>query len=188
MHVTLLADMGMPMIFVEWPLMIIALVPIIFIETVLIRRWMPLPLGKAFLGVGVANLLSTLVGVPLSWLCVLLVDGFLGAGLRSVALHYHWQLRGTPLAHVLFFFLNVAWGTGVGQYPYWFVPAAAAVLLVPCFYASVWLERWVCARTWKQLDPARVRSSVFRANLASYALLFLGACGWAAYELHVHPL
>ena len=93
-----------------------------------------------------------------------------------------------PLEHVLFFLLNIAWGAGVGQYPYWFVPAAAAVLLVPCFYASVWLERWVCAKTWKQSERAQVRSSVFRANLASYALLFLGACGWLAYELYAHPL
>jgi hypothetical protein len=188
MHLTLLADMGMPMILVEWPLMIVALVPIIVIETVLIRRWMPLPRGKAFLGVGLANLLSTLVGVPVSWLSVLLLDGLLGAALRSAALHYHWQLRGMPLEHVLFFFLNVAWGAGLGQYPYWFVPAAAAVLLVPCFYASVWLERWVCAKTWKQIERSQVRRSVFRANLASYALLFIGACSWLVYELYAHPL
>jgi hypothetical protein len=65
--------MGMPMILVEWPLMIVAPVPIIFAETLLIRRWILLPKGKAYVDVSLANLVSTLVGVPLS-LALLLFD------------------------------------------------------------------------------------------------------------------
>jgi hypothetical protein len=63
------------------------------------------------------------------------------------------------------------------------VPAAVALLLVPCFYLSVVLERRSCARTWASADPARVRHGVFAVNLASCALLFILACGWVAFEL-----
>ena len=37
-----LADVGIPMIIIEWPLMLMALVPVIILEALLIRRWVPL--------------------------------------------------------------------------------------------------------------------------------------------------
>ena len=64
-------------------------------------------------------------------------------------------------------------------------PAAVGLLLLPGFYLSVVLERRSCVRTWNTADPAQVRRGVFVANLASYALLFALACGWAGFELAV---
>jgi hypothetical protein len=52
------------MIFVQMPAMECALIPIIIVEGLLIRRWLTLPYRDAFRGVTVANLASTIVGVP----------------------------------------------------------------------------------------------------------------------------
>jgi hypothetical protein len=63
------------------------------------------------------------------------------------------------------------------------VPAAVSVLLVPSFFVSVLLERLVCKRVWKNFDPKQVNRGVFAANLVSYALLFLLACGLMVFQL-----
>ncbi|HEY2344210.1 MAG TPA: hypothetical protein VGH90_14295, partial [Chthoniobacteraceae bacterium] len=71
---TILANIGVPMITVQWPLMIAALVPVIIVESLLIRRWIPLSYREAFEGCSAANALSTFVGVPLAWLAMFLVQ------------------------------------------------------------------------------------------------------------------
>lgn len=170
------------MIFIHWPLMLCALVPVIILETLLIRRWLTLSLRDALVGVGKANVLSTLVGVPLAWLAMLTLEFAVMLPFGLVADKWKWELDG-PVWQVLGFLFSVAWLGPTENSLHWMMPAAVALLLVPCFYLSVVLERRSCTRTWTTADPARVRRSVFAANLASYALLFLLACGWVTFEL-----
>ena len=63
----ILANAGVPMIFVQWPLMGYALVPIIVVELLVFRRVLHLGYKPALLGSALANILSTVVGVPISW-------------------------------------------------------------------------------------------------------------------------
>ena len=86
----MLADVGIPMIFVQWPLMIGALIPVIIVEALLIRRWVQLSYRDAFIGVTKANLLSTLAGFPLAWLAMFVIE--MGFGLAADML---WKL-GSP--------------------------------------------------------------------------------------------
>src|SRR5438094_902125 len=67
MHCALLADIGVPMIFVQWPLMICALLPVIVIEALVVRKRLALSYRRAFAGAAQANVVSTLAGVPLAW-------------------------------------------------------------------------------------------------------------------------
>jgi hypothetical protein len=92
MHHAFLADTGVPMIFVQWPLMLFALVPVIAIETEVVRRQLSLPYGKALIGAVKANILSTLVGVPLAWAVMLALEF---ATLLTVE-RLHWQPK-SPL-------------------------------------------------------------------------------------------
>lgn len=177
---TILANVGVPMIFIYWPLMVCALVPVIIVEALLIRRWLSLSVREAFVGVGKANLFSTLVGVPLAWLAMLALEFAVMLPLGLAA--GKWDLDG-PVWQALAFLFSIAWLAPAEGYLHWMVPAAVGLLLVPCFYLSVILERRSCTRTWSTADPARVRRAVFAANLASYALLFILACGWAGFEL-----
>jgi hypothetical protein len=59
----LLADAGVPMIFVQWPLMTCALLPVIAIEALVVRKRLSLSYGRAFGGAAKANVASTLAGV-----------------------------------------------------------------------------------------------------------------------------
>jgi hypothetical protein len=54
MHL-LFADVGIPMIFIQWPLMLAALIPVILIEAIIVRRWLPLSYRAALLGAGKAK-------------------------------------------------------------------------------------------------------------------------------------
>lgn len=46
----MLANVGIPMIFVQWPLMLVALIPVIFVEALLIHLWLSLSPQEAFIG------------------------------------------------------------------------------------------------------------------------------------------
>jgi hypothetical protein len=87
----LLADAGAPMIFIEWPLMFCALVPVIVIETEVARRYLALPYPKAVAGAAKANILSTLVGVPLAWGIMLVIELVTMFPLSAAAEKWHWR-------------------------------------------------------------------------------------------------
>ena len=174
------ANIGVPMIFVHWPLMVCAVVPVIVIESLLIRRWLPISYREAFTGCSLANALSTLVGVPLAWLAMLALELVVMMPLGFATTRFQWHLN-SPIFHVLAFLFSIAWLGPVEHHLYWMVPLAAALLLIPSFYASVWLERVSCCHTWSSHDSSLVCRGVFRANLASYGVLFLLACGWVCF-------
>jgi hypothetical protein len=182
----MLADIGIPMIFIQWPLMLGALIPVIIVEALLIRRWIPLSYRDAFIGVTKANLLSTLAGFPLAWLAMFAVEMGIMLPLGLAADKWHWHFLDSPFFQIVGFPLSVAWLGPAGDEAYWLVPLAAALLLIPSFYVSVWLERFICRRAWPSSDAAAVRLGVYRANLASYVVLFILACGWAGIEFYIH--
>jgi len=64
----------------------------------------------------------------------------------------------------------------------WIIYAAATLLLVPCFFASVWIERMCCVKMWPEVDHSMVRKGVFRANVASYLVLFVIGIGWTLFD------
>ena len=182
----MLANVGIPMIFVQWPLMIGALIPVIIVEALLIRRWVQLSYRDAFIGVTKANLLSTLAGFPLAWLAMFVIEMAVLLPLAVASDKWHWHFIDSPFFQIVGFPLGVAWLGPGGEEAYWLVPLAAALLLIPSFYVSVWLERFICRKAWPDSDAAAVRRGVYRANLASYVVLFILACGWAGIEFYIH--
>jgi hypothetical protein len=189
MHSPLLADLGLPMIFVEWPLMLCALLPVIGLEGLVIHRSLSLSYRAAFLGVGKANIYSTLVGVPMAWGIMFLFQLATSLVMIPLALaqqKWHWTVLNAPIFQAVGFLLSLAWELPLKGQLYWIVPTAATLLLIPCFFVSVRLERRSCLCSWPSVDPAAVWRSVFLANLWSYGFLFLVACAWVLYHLR-HP-
>lgn len=177
----MLANVGIPMIFVQWPLMLVALIPVILIEALLIRLWLPLSPNEAFTGVAKANALSTAIGVPLAWGIMLVVE-FVTFLLIASSLDYlDWE-PDSPLFQVVFLIFSMAWPLPMTdmtpETAQRLIPIVAALLLIPCFYASVWIECRSCLRSWTRHNPVLVRRAVYRTNLGSYALLFVLACVW----------
>ena len=170
------------MIFIQWPLMLCALVPVIVIEALLIRRWIALSYREAFPGCAVANAFSTFLGVPLAWTATFAIEVLVMMPVGLAAAKWHSKLDATVF-QALGFLFSIAWLAPVERHLHWMVPSAVALLLIPCFYVSVWLEWVCCRRMWPSQHASAVGTGVFRVNLASYVLLFLLASGWVAFSL-----
>ncbi len=170
----LLANMGVPMIFPEFALMALALGPVVLVESALIKRPLGLSLSSALKGAAVANLWTTLLGVPLAWFVMLLI-GIASTGGYALGLN-------SPAKALAAVTLQAAWLIPYEEHLFWMIPAAATVLLIPCFVVSVFLERWVLVRRWKGTDPGLVRSAVLRANIWSYLLLLVAGSIWLIFS------
>lgn len=183
----LLADTGVPMIFLAFPAMVILLIPIIVVEGLLCKKWLGLTTWQALKSNAVSNLASTLVGMPVAWAIMLGVD-YAATGMVS----WGYTSRGwdSPIANAISLLLGSKW-IGLPENGVWIVPAATLVLLVPFFFASYGIEYLVVkAMVGKpeggppNLAYPRVRTAVRNANLVTYGAMFLATSVWLITQLH----
>jgi hypothetical protein len=159
------------MLAIVWPAAWLLLLLIVPAEGWFARRMLALPWRRALGVSALANLVSTLVGIPLVWFVLLLVEFGLG-----------WIIsRGfvpeTPppdaLINAIAITLMAPWlGPGV-ELKRWIVPAAAAYLCIPFYVASVFCENIVVRRLLREHDPNRIRRWAWLANGFSYGIAFL---------------
>lgn len=169
------ANIGVPMLLVTLPGMLIALVPIIAVESYVISKQLSLALGRAVKTCSIANLASTLVGIPVAWFVLVVIQIATGGG----------SAHGidTPLEKFLAVTWQAPWLIPYEPELYWMIPAATLTLLVPFFFASWFIEYRVSKRFLKENDASLVNKAVRDANLLSYALLAVAVlCFLAAAE------
>ena len=179
----LLADIGIPMIFVTLPLMASALVPVILVEV-----WVGKPLLQASYGRSawvftVANVASTIIGIPAAWMIMLFLEFAFGT---TIGPHMSPKAFEGPVLNVIVVIMSSAWLGPVQSVFYWPVPLAAMVLLIPSFFASWYIEALIIDQMMVEQEWPTVRSAAFKANLASYSLLLIGGCGWLIFSLIRH--
>jgi hypothetical protein len=164
------ADAGVPMIFVTFPYMCMALIPIIFIEAWVLKKSVDVKFKKAFWTTALSNVVSTVVGIPLTW-------GFL-VGIQMLTRGGY----GYGIDNIFTMFLAVTW-----QAPwlipyenelYWMVPTASFFLLVPFFYASWWIEYWTIRFFYREIAPPVMKHLEFKMNLYSYSFLAALNVAW----------
>ncbi len=171
------ADAGVPMIAVLWPGFWVLLLPIVVLESVVARRVLGLNWLKAVQLSAEANLLSTLVGVPLTWGALVLIE--------MTALGLGGLLTQNPPAWLSYAMLPfmTPWLAPPSEDDLWVIPAAAAWMLVIMFFATVWLERrYVLWRTGANAGVARAWS--WQANSLSYLImevLLVGRLAWLLF-------
>jgi hypothetical protein len=164
------ADAGVPMIFITLPGMLLALVPIIILETFVLARRLSVRKREVLKATVMSNAVSTLVGLPIVWVILVAVQiGTGGGGAYGID-----TLLGK--------FLAVTW-QAPWLIPYesdldWMVPAASLALLGPFFAASCLIELRVNRRMLSQAQPQKLRAGTRDANLLSYGLLAVVAIGW----------
>ncbi len=134
----------------------------VFVEWLVAERLFGFERPRGFRDVLLANLFSSLLGIPLLWflgLAPLLILGPLlpradGGGMEIVrdALHF---------AQTMIWAGGTGSGTGL----------AGAAMLVPAFFVSLYAEYWLLRRLWPDLPPARLRKFVRVAHLCSYAII-----------------
>jgi hypothetical protein len=165
------ADTGLPMIFVEWPAVVLALVPVILIEAAVYRKRLGITYSRAIYPAGICNLASTFIGYPLAWILRLL-----GQFALTLPLMLVFELVGEPsstsmhptLERLGVSILDSAW---LPDDQTWMLPVASLVGLAPAFFVSVHSEAWALRRLMRGEDRATILALSYRANLASYTFL-----------------
>ena len=171
----ILADIGVPMIFPQAILMGLAFVPVVLIESFIVCKRMPLTLPRALKDVGLANLFTTLLGVPLAWVLMFILE-LVSTGGTALGME-------SPIKMLASVTLQAAWLIPYERELPWMFPAAATVLLIPCFFISLSIERRILVRRWPEQDRPVVLSAVFSANIWSYLFLFIAGSLWTVSNL-----
>jgi hypothetical protein len=180
------ADVALPTILIAfgspgW--LLVGLGAVIAIESLVLWARLALvglALGQALAVTSVANLVSTLVGIPLAWLALALLLGLAGtdhdirtsAGRRGAAV---W-LAPWIMPHDY-----VDWDRYSGEWD-WLIPAKLLVLLPPFFLVSWLIERAVAGRMLERFGGG-FGGGVLLGNVATYGLMALIVLGWLVREL-----
>lgn len=160
-----------PMLIIMWPIYWLLLIPIILIESH-VYKWCLTERGspKIFWPSATANFLSILLGIPIAWGLLALIEFIF---LPEFFLEPIAQILN-PLELILSVTLGAAWITPYAKSLFWTVPAAAMFLLIPFFFVSIWMEGFILTKVFKiSPETSFVKKACRRANLASHLLLFL---------------
>ena len=164
----ILADIGLPMIAIYLPLAWLALVPIILIEAWYGTWKYKLPFQRAVSAQTTANCLSTLIGIPITWLVLVLIQ-------MPV-----FELGSHVVPERVVSTLSPIWGAAwLGPEPSnSLIGIAIAVLSVVFYLMSVAIEGIAVRRFFRDVPRKTIRNWMFQGNAISYAFLltlFAGA-------------
>ncbi len=129
----ILANAGVPMLFVQMPFLLITLPAIIALEAWLSRRWLAVSWPQAWKWTSIANVVSTVVGFPILWIALVVVQMVIGGG--GV------PKLSEPWFSVYTVTVQAAWLLPFEERLYWMIPTACMVLLVPSFFVTVFIEK-----------------------------------------------
>lgn len=158
----LLFNVGVPILFPSMGLMLIALVPVIVLESCYISNFLSINFWNTLRNVGLANVFSTLIGIPATWLLLVILTYLTGGG-------RYYQVN-CSLKRLLILICESAWVAPYGRNLRWMIPAANLVLLIPFFFASWFSESWIIDYFWGNIDKTEVNNALRNANLLSYAM------------------
>ncbi|WP_050932015.1 hypothetical protein [Aestuariivita boseongensis] len=166
------ANAGLPMMSLTAPLMVFSLLPVIIVEASFLTKILSLAFGNAVRLSGIANLASMLIGVPLTWLVLVILQGLNPLAGRPLD-----NPTDATLLHVWETLLNAPW-IGLNG-PDWKIPLAMTLLLVPYFLISWFTEFWIVERS-SNLDRLQVKKACLFANTTTYLLMV--AYVWAGWS------
>jgi hypothetical protein len=163
----LYADMIIPAIYGTYPEMLfLGLIPVILIEMLIMWKYLKTSLSDIFYAVSIANFISTIIGIPFSWILLGLFENSLGneqvgysrrPSLLDDITTLIWQKESWYS-----FFNNVSW----------IAPLAAMLMVLPFYLASCIIEYFIVKRSLSssEIKPIKLLKGVLLANLGSYAV------------------
>lgn len=168
------ADAGVPMIFLGAPFALSVLIPVMAIECLVYSKTLQLSFSQTLKPTIFSNIASTILGYPLSWLLLL--------GLEFATTGGFAPNISTVLGKIIAVTLQAAWLIPFENELYWMIPVAGLVGLIPAFFLSVLIEKWVLKKFfWKELPE--LKSAAWKANSYSYLMLVLILLGILFYSL-----
>ena len=161
--------MGLPMIFPSISLMAIAIVPIVFIEAFLVASILQVDVKRVFAPVTIANLVSTLLGIPVTWFVLALLQIGSVIVLGTVA-------KWIPSTDLFSLTLGAPWVFPGHDNEKLIILGAMLFLLIPYGLAS-WTIEYLVAKSMLAKEQefgdfsTHLKAAVGKANLVSYCLL-----------------
>lgn len=164
------ADAGIPMLPVQYPELLLYILPIITIETVFLQRQLKTRMRRTMIAMCVVNLITVALGYPLAWGMYMILDWMFGfPPVSTPVLTNMWRV---PIWIAIKMF--PAWA-GLRQ-EVWPVLAVWVVLLIPSFLLTgivkAWLVEWYDLLHYK----GNTRRGVWMANRYSYFFLIVTGC------------
>lgn len=169
------ADVGIPMLPFAYPVIIVFLLPVIAIEALYIRLRLHTGWRNTVGATAKANLITLLLGFPLSWLIFFIVEMviYLALTFSGIENHIHWTLS-SRITDFLIVITSAAWMGPIELK--WAVPVAYVTLLIPSFFLSGYVEsRLLDKRGWLKSE-SRSAAVVWQANILSYVFLAVVGC------------
>lgn len=179
-----LANVGLPMLAIVLPLSVPAFIPVVAIESWVVRRALNVSWRVAVTQMMKGNFFSTLIGIPLAWVASVVIEFLLAFLVVNAAGSKSYPPPGVgEIGSVI---LSAPWLGPFEEGGYWVLPLAMIVLLVPFFFASYWAESWYIGRGLCPEAPDRARRAVWRANVFSYIGLFIATVCWLVFGVVTH--
>jgi len=177
------ADAGIPMIAIAYPAILFLIIPVIAVEAAYLRLRLRTGWKNTLGAVAKANAITMLLGFPLAWLILFLLElAIWGVADWSGLLKHFERSPGSQLATLLATVISSPWlGPGTGET--WPILVAFSVLLIPSFFLSAYVESVLLDRLGWLLCERPSTPSVWRANALSYIFLGLAGCALVWYQL-----
>lgn len=160
------ADAGLPTIVFIMPKMIFLLLPIIFLEAIVLRSYLKIGGFYAFKNSALSNTASTIFGIPLAWLSLLLIQLLFG-GSRAYG-------QDTIVQRVFSVTFQAPWLIPYENEFYWMMPCAVGFLMIPFFFVSWYIEGRIVQNQLPDYLKIKAYRATLYSNLVSY--LFLEVC------------
>jgi hypothetical protein len=156
--------------------MVVLLIPVILLEVYASRNKIRKEnKKKVWLGITGANIISTFVGWPIAWILLVFIQMVTGGG-GSHGLD-------SPIGVILSVTQQAPWLIPYESELYWMIPVAMTVLLIPFFFVSVYSERFILKKIWKEEEASEIIQFSWSSHLYSYAFLFSVVIVNGAYSI-----
>lgn len=168
------ANVGLPAIALVWPAYWVLIVPIILIESHMAVRKLNVSWPAAAMVSTCANAVSTIAGVPLVWLAMMLMLVVGGGAIHIIAVNFligeYFDDEFYQMLSLVLFPLFSAWVV-MAEYPGHIVFAMYFWLLTAMYFASVRIEVFIAEKMKFHTDRAMILDWAKEANFATYFLL-----------------
>ena len=159
------ADAGVPMLVLVMPIFALSIIPIVIIEAIYMQRVLSIPTRVAGRASLMANLVSTLVGIPMTWILLVILQFFTG-GDKAYGLD-------STLGKIIAVTWQAPWLIPYEENFNWMLPIAGIVLLIPFYFASWWSEYLTCEKLLHGIPSVTLKKCMRNANMITYGLMIL---------------
>ena len=158
------------MLAVVWPLSWFAFIPIVAKESIVSWKYIALPGRKSLLGALIANLSSMLVGIPITWALLVVIEIVVTNGGRAYGLE-------TFLTKLVAVTVQAPWLIPYEKDLYWMVPAAILFLLPFFGIVSVYVERPIFRKI-TSCEKKEAKRWSLTANGITYGIAIISSLAW----------